>query len=757
LSSFTAADGDYASLRVQSLVGGLTLSDGVNSVVVTASGLTDLTYTGTSATLAVADFADGATLSITDANDLLDALTVAAQVGKSLGAVDIAGNLTSFTAADGDFSSLRVQSLVGSLTLGDGVNSVVVTASGLTDLTYTGTGDALVVADFVDGATLSFTDPSGLLDALTITTQVGKSLGAIDVAGSLTSFTATDGDYASLRVQSLLGGLTISDGVDSVLISVSAASDVLYSGVSDTLTMLDFTDGAALTITDAMGLVDSISVASQVGKSLGAIDVFGDLDAFTASDSDFYTLRITESVGSLILGDGVSSVQVVHDSIMDLAYIGAGDTLFALGYADGAGITVTDPSGLVDSLFVGAQSGAALGRIDIVGDLDSFRAAASTAFDELHVTALAGGLTILDGVMSRTIDLTSGAAEIVYGSAAGTVGGALSILGTVGTSASSVLSIDDITGGLQIASVNLGGVLQGFSTNAVIGSLVSAFDIQSISVGGLLGSIDISGLVADVNGVLLELDLAGDSLALLSSIASIDLDVSFVATATGNVLHVLSNTVGGLALDIEDPGRALAAIILEGDLVEVPAITTSSPTTEIFVESRPTLEMHRRDHFFAGEHDEVGERREFAAFGEHDLAGGSTRWMHRVGGMAAFAGAAAADGSEEEAQDELRLAPWTAPWREPDLRPPEPVAIEPAAEAPPPVHPSDHEPSEDSMVEFDADGRPIYRPIAAADATPEFEPNSMATPEVSDSSPGANSPSEHDAMPGDRPSRGNRR
>ena len=61
------------------------------------------------------------------------------------------------------------------------------------------------------------------------------------------------------------------------------------------------------------------------------------------------------------------------------------------------------------------------------------------------------------------------------------------------------------------------------------------------------------------------------------------------------------------------------------------------------------------------------------------------------------------------------------------------------------------------MVEFDADGRPIYRPIAAADATPEFEPNSMATPEVSDSSPGANSPSEHDAMPGDRPSRGNRR
>jgi hypothetical protein len=49
---------------------------------VNPSAAADLSYTGSSDTLVVNDYTDSSTLSVTDASDLVDGLTITAQGGK---------------------------------------------------------------------------------------------------------------------------------------------------------------------------------------------------------------------------------------------------------------------------------------------------------------------------------------------------------------------------------------------------------------------------------------------------------------------------------------------------------------------------------------------------------------------------------------------------------------------------------------------------------------------------------------------------
>ena len=81
-----------------------------------------------------------------------------------------------------------------------------------------------------------------------------------------------EGRFYVVRVTALDGALVLSDGADQVTITTGAATDVTYTGATDALTVADWVDGASVTLTDANGLVDSITVASQAGKSLGAVE-----------------------------------------------------------------------------------------------------------------------------------------------------------------------------------------------------------------------------------------------------------------------------------------------------------------------------------------------------------------------------------------------------------------------------------------------------------------------------------------------------
>jgi hypothetical protein len=83
LDAFTGSDTDYTTLQVTAASGPLVISDGSNSFTVNPSAAADLSYTGSSDTLVVNDYTDSSTLSVTDANDLVDGLTITAQGGRA--------------------------------------------------------------------------------------------------------------------------------------------------------------------------------------------------------------------------------------------------------------------------------------------------------------------------------------------------------------------------------------------------------------------------------------------------------------------------------------------------------------------------------------------------------------------------------------------------------------------------------------------------------------------------------------------------
>jgi hypothetical protein len=77
-----------------------------------------------------------------------------------------------------------------------------------------------------------------------------------------------------------------------------------------------------LSVTDANGLVDALTITAQGGKSLGAVTVTGDLDAFTGADTDYTTLQVTAASGALVISDGSNSFTVTPSAAADLSYTG---------------------------------------------------------------------------------------------------------------------------------------------------------------------------------------------------------------------------------------------------------------------------------------------------------------------------------------------------------------------------------------------------------------------------------------------------
>ncbi|MCA8941268.1 MAG: hypothetical protein KDB80_01805, partial [Planctomycetes bacterium] len=412
LDGFTAADGDYGTVRVTAADGPLVIDDRSNSVTVDPSAATDLSYTGSSDTLVVHEFVDGGDLTIGDASGLIDSLSVDSQVGRALDTIHVTGDLDAFTSAASDFTTLEVTSLTGPLSLGDGVDTATIAISGTAQITFASAGEVLGITDFIDGSTVSITDAAGLVSALSVAPQIGKSLGAVQVTGDLDAFVGAIDDYATLRVTALDGPLTISDGVGTVTLDASSAVDVTYDVALQSLVLSDYVDGASITITDASGMLDSVIVSSQVGKALGAIDVAGNLTSFKGADGDFTSLRVQSLVGALTLSDGVNSVVVTASGVTDLTYTGTSDTLAIADFADGATLSIADANDLLDVLTVATQVGKSLGAIDVAGDLTSFTAA-DVDYASLRVQSLVGALTLSDGVNSVVVT-ASGLTDLTY-------------------------------------------------------------------------------------------------------------------------------------------------------------------------------------------------------------------------------------------------------------------------------------------------------------------------------------------------------
>jgi hypothetical protein len=497
LDAFTGSDADYTTLQVTAASGPLVISDGSNSFTVNPSAAADLSYTGSSDTLVVNDYTDSSTLSVTDANDLVDGLTITAQGGKSLSAVTVTGDLEAFTGSDTDYTTLQVTAASGPLVISDGSNSFTVNPSAAADLSYTGSSDTLVVNDYTDASTLSVTDANDLVDGLTITAQGGNSLGAVTVTGDLDAFTGSDTDYTTLQVTAANGALVISDGSNSFTVNPSAAADLSYTASSDTLVVNDYTDSSTLVVTDANDLVDALTITAQGGKSLDAVTVAGDLDAFTGSDADYTTLQVTAASGPLVISDGSNSFTVNPSAATDLSYTGSSDTLVVNDYTDSSTLVVTDPDDLVDRLALTGQTGRQLGAITIAGDLDSFASSTSAAFSTLRVSSFSGagaaGLEILDGALSRRLELGAAFADITYSSASFTgTDGSLEVHSTSGTGAGTVFSVQDLSGNsLRLSRVELSGRLESFVTNGELYDLHSVGDLESLEAQRFAGTIQL--------------------------------------------------------------------------------------------------------------------------------------------------------------------------------------------------------------------------------------------------------------------------
>ena len=72
-------------------------------------------------------------------------------------------------------------------------------------------------------------------------------------------------------------------------------------------------------------MVDSLAVQAAVGTALGAVQVTGDLDAFTAQDGKYDNLRVTAASGPLIIDNETNTVTVNPSAGLDLSYTGSTD------------------------------------------------------------------------------------------------------------------------------------------------------------------------------------------------------------------------------------------------------------------------------------------------------------------------------------------------------------------------------------------------------------------------------------------------
>ncbi|MFQ5504690.1 MAG: LEPR-XLL domain-containing protein, partial [Planctomycetota bacterium] len=381
--------GSYnAATKELTLIGGI---GDLNAVIVTASGTNGADLQASYSEVESISIGSGLTLETASFGVL-----TGGKSGDSSGAVRSvsgAGTLKDLSTT-GDLNTVNVTNLTGtisasavSMTGADSDVSVSITEGGTSSLTLSANQNASTIGFAYDASTdaltlnandtaankITVTDPDALVDQLTIDSGVVTALDTVQVTGDLDGFTALDSKYASIRVTAASGPLVINDQSSSVTVNPDAAVDLSYTGSTDSLVVNDFSDGASLTLTDASHLVDSLSVTTQAGKALSSLLVTGDLDSFSGGDVDYASLRVTAAVGALAIHDGANTATVNPGSAVDLTYTGSTDALVVNSFTNGAPLTVTDASDLVDSLSITPGPGG-MNSLIVIGDLDSFTA-----------------------------------------------------------------------------------------------------------------------------------------------------------------------------------------------------------------------------------------------------------------------------------------------------------------------------------------------------------------------------------------------
>ena len=566
VSSVTATAGDYDAGKVLSLtlnmseavnVTGtptLTLNDGGTATYVSGTGTNALTFSYTVAAgqniaaLAVT----GVTGTITDLAG--NALSTAGLPETFTGVIvdTTAPTVSSVTATAGDYDAGKVLSLTlnmseavnvtgtPTLTLNDGGTATYVSGTGTNALTfsYTVAAGQNIAALAVTGVTGTITDLAG--NALSTATLPETFTGVIvdTTAPTVSSVTATAGDYDAGKVLSLT--LNMSEAVN-------------VTG-TPTLTLNDGGTATYVSGTGTNALTFSYTVAA--GQNIAALAVTGVTGTITdLAGNALSTATLPETFTGVIVDTTAPTVSSVTATAGDYD---AGKVLsLTLNMSEAVNVTGTPTLTLNDGGTATYVSGTGTNALTF-----SYTVAAGQNIAALAVTGVTGTITDLAGNALSTASLPETFTGVIVDTTAPTVS---SVTATAGDyDAGKVLSLTlnmseavNVTG-TPTLTLNDGGTatyVSGTGTNALTFSYTVAAgqNIAALAVTGVTGTItDLAGnalstatLPETFTGVIVDTTAPSIS-SITESPSSGDLNAGKVVTITLNMSEVVTvNTTGG--------------------------------------------------------------------------------------------------------------------------------------------------------------------------------------------------------------------
>ncbi|MFQ5505460.1 MAG: hypothetical protein ACE5F1_11775, partial [Planctomycetota bacterium] len=291
LDSFNGADGDYASLQVTAVVGDLKIANASLTTTISSSAALDLSYDPASDLLAIEDYTNGGTVTVSDASGMVDEIRITASGTKMLGALRVDGDLDRFVASSASaFSTLEVTAATGVgasglwISAGTDVNLIEID-SGTLSLTYASSAIAgsgaeirtLTTSGTTTTSSLSITDLAGA--DLRITSIVAPGpLGDIQSNGIVQDMQLQD-HARRIQVGDLSGKISLENQVKALspsapLLSLTVGADTLNIDVSrqDSVVSFDVVSAGQLELRFRSNSTDSNHLTVQdPGSLLGCI------------------------------------------------------------------------------------------------------------------------------------------------------------------------------------------------------------------------------------------------------------------------------------------------------------------------------------------------------------------------------------------------------------------------------------------------------------------------------------------------------
>lgn len=537
-----------------------------------------------------------------------DALTLTAGTGDS-------GSFTKPDAATIDAGSGDIRITADAIDLGAGAATIATTgtifvrpATSTRDIVIAGSGTAsqtdLTEFELVDVLTGQSQLTIGLLGgqhaielnaasfdtATTIRTPVG---GAITVNGAVTAPSLTLTGAKTLATGASLAGTTglLLDGgsttVTGASVSLSGGTGTLTTGAVSvgtnqaTLTGDEITIDGAITGSGASSIVlqpSAGSVSIDVGVDSGGSGTLDISDAEIANISGVFALTIGSSGGThaIEVGDITFAVPTT------IRATGGGGTITVNGAISAPGIRLAGvktfntgaavtASGVGNTITLDLGAGTLAAALTLTGDEIDLGSSLGGAF-ALTLRPFTGGSSIGVGGGAGTLDLSD--ADI--GNISGTSGITIGAIG-----GSSVITTDTVS--------FADPVLLGGSTVAVAGTLTGTGDATIILNGtgiALGGNLVTSGRAISLQGPV-TLTTAAPTIDSTNSGGSVaGANVTFTDTVDAQAAGTQGLTVSagtGGTIDLQDVvgTTSLAALSLDGGLLQFGAVTTSGPATFI--------------------------------------------------------------------------------------------------------------------------------------------------------------------------------